>query len=56
MEATIELVGEIAAIDPNGLGRALHELSAARLIQERTEGVHQIVALRGGRNQKSPIS
>lgn len=52
MEATIELVGEIAVIEPHALGKALHELSSARLIDERTEGVHQIVALRGGRNRE----
>lgn len=52
MEATIELVGEIAAIEAHALGRALHELSLGRLIQDRTEGVHQIVSLRGDRNRE----
>ncbi len=51
MEATLELVGEIAAIDSSGLGRALHELTSVGLIQDRTEGVHQIVSLRGDRNR-----
>jgi tetratricopeptide (TPR) repeat protein len=51
MEATIELVGEIASIEPHAQGRALHDLSAAGLIQERTEGSHQIVSLRGDRNR-----
>ena len=52
MEATIDLVGEIACLEPHDLGRALHELSLGRLIQERTEGVHQILSLRGERNRE----
>jgi tetratricopeptide (TPR) repeat protein len=52
MEATIDLVGEIANLEPHDLGRALHELSMGRLIQERTEGVHQILSLRGERNRE----
>jgi tetratricopeptide (TPR) repeat protein len=51
MDATIDLVAEIAGIEPHGMGRALHELSVAGVIQERTEGVHQIVSLRGDRNR-----
>jgi tetratricopeptide (TPR) repeat protein len=51
MEATLELVGEIAALDPTILGRALHELSQAQLIRERSEGIHDIVSLRGDRNR-----
>jgi len=51
MEATIELVAEIAAIEPNVQARALVELSSRQLIRERTEGVHQIVSLRGDRNR-----
>ena len=52
MEATIELVGEIACLEPHDLGRAMHELSLGRLISERTEGVHQILSLRGERNRE----
>ena len=52
MDATVELVAEIAGIEPHGMGRALHELSEAGVIQERTEGVHQIVSLRGDRNRE----
>jgi len=52
MEATIELVGEIAASDPHVLGRALRELSTSGLIRERAEGVHQVVSLRGDRNRE----
>lgn len=52
MEATVELVGEIAAIEPSSFGRSLHELTVAGLIQERSEGVHQVVSLRGDRNRE----
>lgn len=51
MEATLELVGEIAAIETQSVGRALNELTQVGLIQTRTEGVHQIVSLRGDRNR-----
>lgn len=51
LEATLELVGEIAAIEPSTITRSLHELAQLGLIQERTEGVHQIVSLRGDRNR-----
>jgi tetratricopeptide (TPR) repeat protein len=52
MEATIELVGEIAAIEPQVIVRALHELSVSGLIRERAEGVHEVVSLRGDRNRE----
>ena len=51
LEATVELVGEIAAMEMTPITRSLHELLQLGLIQERSEGVHRVVALRGDRNR-----